>query len=194
MVKTKVYVEGGGKHNKKLNRECRRAFGKFLSKAEGVAPGAVEVEACGGRGDAYNAFKRDAGKGLPALLLVDAEGPVTAPSPWEHLKWSRPSGIEDDQCHLMAQIMESWFLADADALESFYGRQDFRRQALPKNPKVEEVPKQDVLDGLSKATQHTKKGRYNKGEHSFEILEKLCPKKVRKAAPYADCFIRALSS
>ena len=48
MVKTKIYVEGGGRR-KASSRECRRAFGTFVTKA-GVAPGTVEVEACGGRG------------------------------------------------------------------------------------------------------------------------------------------------
>ena len=122
LVKTKVYVEGGG--HKALNRECRRAFGTFLEKA-GVAPGTVKLEACGSRGNAYTNFKTDASESIRGVLLVDAEGPVNAQSTWQHLQandgWSRPAGANDDQCHLMVQIMEAWFLADAEALESFYG-------------------------------------------------------------------------
>ena len=193
MVKTRVYVEGGGR--KALNRECRKGFGEFLAKA-GVAPGTVEVEACGPRGNAYKTFSADAHRGLSAILLVDAESSVTALSPWQHLQandgWNRPRGATDGQRHLMVQVMESWFLTDPDTLESFYGR-DFRKQALPGNPNVEDVPKQDVLHGLVQATRYTGKGKYSKGKHSFGILERLDPAKVRKSSPHADRFIQAVS-
>ncbi len=89
--------------------------------------------------------------------------------------------------------MESWFLADADAVESYYGR-GFRRQALPQNPNVEQVPTQDVLRGLGGATRRTPKGRYSKGKHAFELLERIDPAKVRAASPYADRFIGAINT
>ena len=193
MVKTKVYVEGGG--HKALNRECRRGFGVFLAKV-GVAHGSVEVEACGPRGDAFATFSADIRRGLPAILLVDAEGPVTAQSTWQHLQandgWSRPARATDDQCHLMVQVMESWFLADVNALASFYG-QGFRRQALPGNPNVEQISKQDVFNRLAQATRNSGKGSYDKGAHSFAILALLEPAKVRAASLHAERFIRALA-
>ena len=193
-MKAKIYVEGGG--HKALNRECRRAFGTFLEKA-GIASGTVTLEACGSRGNAYETFKKDASASLRAFLLVDSEGPVTAQSTWQHLQasdgWSRPMGTTNNQCHLMVQTMESWFLADAGALQSFYG-QGFRRQALPGNPNVEQVSKQNIFNGLAQATRDTGKGRYKKGAHSFEILAKLDPAKVRTASPHTDQFLRALSS
>ena len=192
MVKTKVYVEGGGR--KALDRQCRRGFSTFLTNA-GVSPNSVEIEACGPRGEAYRTFGADSRKGLPAILLVDAEGPVTTRSTWQHLKdsdnWDRPESATDDQCHLMVQIMESWFLADVETLESFFGT-GFRRQVLPGNQNVEDVPKQDVLDGLERAT-GGKGSRYNKGVHSFEILAHLDPEKVKKASPHAKRFIELLS-
>ena len=154
------------------------------------------IVACGGRNDAYDSFKTAHAQGRgAAMLLVDAEGPVTAVRPWEHLKardnWEPPSGATDDQCHLMVQVMESWFLADADALGLYYG-QGFRGQALPHNASVEDVPKQDVLDGLQRATRGVSKGSYSKGKHGFEILATLDPTKVKNASPYADRLIRAL--
>ncbi len=188
----KLYVEGGG--HKALNRECRKAFGAFLASA-GVA-GRVEVEACGPRGDAYKTFSADAPKTMRAVLLVDAEGPVTAQSPWQHLQandgWSRPQGAADSQCHLMVQVMESWFLADPEALEGYYG-QGYRSNALPPRLNVEQVSKQDVLAGLDRAARNTGKGGYEKGKHGFEILATLDPAKVRSASPHADRFINALS-
>ncbi len=93
----------------------------------------------------------------------------------------------------MVQIMESWFLADPDVLESYYGR-GFRKQDLRQNPSVEQVPKQDVLDGLEHAARNTTKGRYSKGKHGFEILARIDPVKVRTASRYANRFIVALTS
>ena len=189
----KLYVEGGGR--RALNRECRRAFGAFLASA-GIV-GRVEVEACGPRGDAYRTFGADAQRGLKSFLLVDAEGPVSVQSSWQHLQandgWSRPQGVKDSQCHLMVQVMESWFLADREALEGFYG-QGYRSNALSSGQNVEQVPKQDVLDGLDQAARNTKKGSYKKGAHSYEILATLDPARVRNASPHADRLIGALSS
>ena len=185
-----LYVEGGGR--KSLNSKCRRGFGRFIEKAGKV--GRVRVVACGSRGDAYQRFQNH-NMGGTAMLLVDAEGPVTGQDPWQHLYasdgWARPASATDDQCHLMVQIMESWFLADVGALESFYGR-GFRRQALPGNPSIEQIPKPDVLSGLAQATSGTKKGNYRKSSDSFGILAELDPVKVRNTSLYADRFLRAL--
>lgn len=91
----------------------------------------------------------------------------------------------------MVQLMEAWFLADPDALEHFYG-QGFRRNALKPNPKVEEIPKDDVLDSIKEAVRKTKKERYHKTQHAPRILESLDPTKVRKAAPNCDRLFREL--
>lgn len=87
--------------------------------------------------------------------------------------------------------MESWFLADVKTLESFFGR-GFRRQTLWGNPNIEDVPKQDVLSRLERATSDTGKGRYSKGAHSFDILAMLDPEKVTKASHHAKRFIDSL--
>ena len=194
----KLIVEGGGdRKSKSLNRECRRAFAEFLDKA-GLAGRLPSIEAAGGRQQAYDAFKsaheRDS---RTVVLLVDAEAPVTASDTWTHLQtrdgWTRPAGATNDQCHLMVQVMESWFLADRPALQEFYGHR-FRSQALPGNRNIEQVPKQEVLSGLERATRATTRGRYHKGRHSFEILASLDPAKVTAASPYARTFVRTLLS
>ena len=192
MVKTKVYVEGGGRRS--LNRQCRRAFRIFFDKA-GIASANIVVEARGPRGEAYTAFRSDSDRSLRKILLVDAEGPVTAQTAWGHLQqsdgWTRPIGATDEQCHLMVEVMESWFLADKEALQAYFG-QGFRMSSLPANPKIEQIPKQDVERGLDGATQGTRKGRYNKGAHSFEILESLDPAKVGNGSCHAERFVQAL--
>ena len=192
MVTSTLCVEGGGR--KALNRECRKGFREFLTSA-GVGQTSVQVEACGSRGNAYKAFTADFAKGFRVLLLVDAERAVTAPSPWQHLQandnWTQPADVADDQCHLMVEVMEAWFLTDPEALQSFYG-QGFRKQVLPRDQNVEQVEKRRVLEGLERATQDTGRGRYSKGKHSFELLAKLDPAKVRHASPFADRLIRTL--
>ena len=191
----KLYVEGGG-DSKELRSRCRKGFQNFFEKA-GMVGKMPRIVACGSRGEAYRDFRTAHGQGQTAALLVDAEGPVAASGPWQHLKgrggWDRPASASDDQCHLMVQAMESWFLADPTVLESYYG-QGFRPQSLPANLNIEQVPKQDVSDGLRKATRGTTKGRYDKKRDSYELLGRLDPKKVTNASPYADRLIRALSS
>ena len=93
----------------------------------------------------------------------------------------------------MVQVMETWFLADVNTLESYYG-QGFRRQALPQNPNIEDVPKLDLENRLNQATRDTQKGPYSKGKHSYEILERLDPAKVAGASLYAKGFIEAITS
>jgi hypothetical protein len=129
------------------------------------------------------------------MLLVDAEGPAASAGPWEHLHardgWARPQGARDEQCHLMVQCMEAWFLADRVSLAGFFGS-GFRESALPGNPAVEAIPKADVLDGLDQAVRNTSKGRYSKGEHPFRLLAIVDPSRVTAASPWASRFVAAL--
>lgn len=194
-MSVRLYVEGGGDRNSKI--ACRDAFRNLVRKAgaEGRMP---KVIASGSRNEAYDDFKAaHAQADVTAILLVDAEEDVTASGSWAHLRsrdnWRRPTGASNDQCHLMVQVMESWFLADHPALQQFYG-QRFRPQALPGNQNIEQIPKQDVLNRLRQASRATPKGAYDKGAHSFEILATLDPHKVTAASPHAERLVRALRS
>ncbi len=121
------------------------------------------------------------------VLLIDSESPLAADSYQvvrQHDHWdSKISGnITDDQLNLMVQIMESWFLADREALRSYYG-QDFSENQLPANPDVEHISKEDVLSRLSAATTNTTKGKYHKTKHAPQILASIEPSKVQAIAP-----------
>ena len=189
-----LYVDGGSRGS--ARSRVRQAFQTFFRKAglEGALP---RVMPCGNRNDAFDKFTTALGSGdSAALLLVDAEGPVTAEQPWSHLRqtdgWSRPAGSSGDDCHLMVQVMESWFLADRDVLVEYYG-QGLRQNNLPGNPReIEIVPKDDVLNGLRSASRNTTKGAYDKGDHSLEILEMIDPGKVAEASPYAKRLLDSL--
>ena len=49
----------------------------------------------------------------------------------------------------MVQVMETWLLADRQALRRYFGPQ-FADSALPHWPELERVPKDAVLDALTK--------------------------------------------
>jgi hypothetical protein len=192
----RIYVEGGGDANSKAR--MREAFSKFFAESRDAARqrrARWSVILCGSRDDAFKAFQAGL-KSHPdarVFLLVDAEEPV-AGSPREHLAAREPwdlSSTADEQCHLMAQVMESWFLADPDALERFYG-QGFATRQIPKRQNVEEVPKTEVMSALDTASRNTAPGKYHKIQHGPRILESLDPQRVRARAPHCDRLFDAL--
>ncbi len=160
------------------------------------------IVACGSRQDAYARFCTALLQGKhAAMLLVDSEEAVTAKLAWEHLsrqkgdEWARPANARDEDCHLMVPCMENWFLADAEALAAYFGR-DFNPKALPAHAwNVEDIAKADVYRALAQATQACRtKGTYGKGRHSFDLLERIDPAKVTAASKRADCLVKGLVS
>jgi Domain of unknown function (DUF4276) len=191
-VTVKVYVEGGGDHNKALTTQCRAGFSEFFRKAglEGRMP---TVVACGGRDRAYKRFRTSHENGGPdqfPILLVDSEAPAVD-APWEHVRrragdeWERPADTSDDQIHLMVQTMEAWFHADKDALQRYYGP-GFRRAAMSAREDIDNIPKNELFSGLLRATTECQKGAYSKGDHSFQILALIDPARV-KTSSLAHC-------
>lgn len=186
MVAAKVYVEGGGTANV-LRSACREGFSALFEKA-GLRGRMPRVVVSGSRAEAFKRFCTAFQSSAPdefICLLVDSEGPVAGGAfPWT-LLGNRPPGAVDENAHLMVQCMESWFLADGEALERFFA-QGFRRNALPNRTDVENIPKRDVFAALEGATSACiPKGQYRKGAHSFEVLAMLDPEKVAQASPYA---------
>ena len=198
LVTALVYVEGGG-NSKALRAECRRGFAYFFEKA-GLKGRMPRISACGGRQHAFDDFRhalQNPKNDRFTVLLVDSEEPVARGcQPWEHLKrrdrWERPAAATDDSCHLMVQCMESWFLADKAALEQYFDN-GFNRNSLPRREEVEDVSKQDIERGLSRATRQCKRtGAYHKGRHSFAVLAELDPEKVTAASPHAKRLVDTL--
>jgi len=200
-VTVRIYVEGGG-DSASLHVLCREGFSRFLKRAgfEGRMP---RIVACGSRRAAHDRFRMACehphSDGDVALLLIDSERPVgDEPSPWAFLarnpedRFDKPANATDDHCHLMVVCMESWFLADKGVLCTFFGK-DFRPQALPQNPRVESIAKDDVLSGLEKASAGCRSGRYAKGVPSFHILQVISPAKVAEASPWAKRFLDTLA-
>lgn len=198
MVKEiRIYIEGGGNdaHTKALLRD---GFRSFLDDVINIARSKrikFQIIACGRRSQAFSDFLIALQTHLNAfnILLVDSEGSVNK-NPWQHLQerdsWN-VGKISDEHCHLMVQMMESWLIADSATLKKFYG-QDFKENAIPKNPNVEQIEKNVIMTALKDATRNTSKGEYHKTQHGFKILGQLDVTIVRKAAPHCDRLFNTL--
>lgn len=125
------------------------------------------------------------------ILLLDSEGPHTPSRPVNLCAQQGWSPYQADSIFWMVEMMESWFHADKDALQRYYGT-GFRRDALKPNPQVEQIPKQDLTDGLRAATKDTVKGRYHKTKHAPVLLEMINPALVRQAAPHCQRLFAAV--
>jgi len=190
-VKIAIYIEGGG-DTADQKATLRQGFEMLFkeirvrARAKNLGP---KLVLCGKRQDAFEAF-RNACKHQPGdinILLVDSEGPANG-SASTFLK-SRDSWdlafANDDQIHLMVQVMETWLLADEDALAKYYG-QYFASNALPKGLDLETVPKSTVASSLNKATVRTSKGQYHKIRHASALLAEVDPKRVRQRCSHCD--------
>ena len=199
---TTLYIEGAAQNNDLGRTRCRQAFHIFFKTAEVTK--SPRIIACGGRQRAYEMFTDAVNSAKPndlALLLVDAEDALAAnASNWQHLKdhdcWDRPMGADDNQVFLMVQVMEAWFLADAEALHRFFGS-NFSHRPLKTWPALEAIPKHTIYQALEKATvrcKHPYKKETGSGEVSFKILCSLDPGKVEAACPHAKSLLDRLRS
>lgn len=203
VTEIRIYIEGDTKQKGKFNTiALREGFNHFFGELIVAAKDkniVLRLIMCGSKFETFKDFL-NATKSYQdsfVVFLVDSDAPVdeneTAKSflqnqnPLWHL-----SEVEENQCHLMVQIMESWFLADKSELAEFYG-QNFNRNALAKNKNIEKIAKIDVENGLANATTGTQKGEYHKTRHGAKILELISPQKVRAAAPHCEKLFAAVA-
>ncbi len=90
----------------------------------------------------------------------------------------------------MVQVMETWLLADREALRTYFGAR-FRGNALRQWSALENVAKRDVLDALGRATAACPRP-YTKGAVSFELLERIDPAQVETECPHAGVLLNCL--
>lgn len=193
----KIFVEGGGDNEDTVTR-CRQAFSTYCAK---VCPGAPrpKIVPRGGRDQAFKDFQIAVQKNKAAeryALLVDSEGAVSAATPVAHLsaqdQWNFPR-LRSHHVFLMVQAMEAWFLADREALQTFYG-DGFLSKSLPGSAtSIESILKSDLESKLNHAAKPTTKQGYHKTKHGFALLSLIDPKKVEKASPHAANFHKFLS-
>jgi len=179
----RIYFEG--------NTGLKRPLQIFLEKADPRLKKRIKTIPGRGRDDAIYDFLLSVYRdpNLSHVLLINSEGPddghlfdkLTREGSWR----PRKVAPTERQVGWMVQIMEAWFLADQEALHAYYGS-DLQANALPPNPRVETIPKADVLSGLKAATLRSTKGGYHKGAHAARILENLDPGRVRRSANHCD--------
>ena len=193
-----LYVEGGG-DNRRQSAQFREGWTKFFAAA-GLGGRMPRVVRGGSRKQTFDRFAKDVAGRRPdviPLLLVDSEDSVSPDhSVWQHLQardgWIKPPGARENDAFLMVQVMETWFLADRDALRRYFGVQ-FAENALRQWPELEAVPKQTVLDALQRATAQCQR-RYAKGKVSFGLLERIDPTRVEAACPHSKALLDRLKS
>ena len=201
MVKAKIFIEGGSPGSIS-DAIFKQSWQKFFQAADltGRMPAVVRGTS---RRETFEKFtdalSRQAPRKKPheiLLLLVDSEGPVSPNhSAWQHLKarpednWDKPPEASDNGAFLMVQFMETWFLADRNALQSAF-KQNFNGNALRAWADLENVPKNTVLDALKRASND----HYEKGDVSFRLLATMDPNLVAAACPHAKDLLDYLRS
>jgi len=186
-------MEGGG-DSADDKASLRRGMSEFLSPLREAARQKRlhwKVVPCGGRNATHDAFL-NATKTWPDtvnVLVIDSEAPVAnLNSPRAHLKqrdgWDL-TAIHEESIHLMIQIMETWIIADADAVARYY-EQRFQKSALPRVQNLEGVEKVSIYSALKQATAKTQKGEYQKIRHAAALLTGIDPAIVRQRCPSCD--------
>jgi hypothetical protein len=197
----KIFVEGGAQDSNLARMLCRQAFSRFFEADPILKNKRPRTVPCEGRKAAYDAFvteMRNPTPGYRPLLLVDSEGPVLGQKGvWEHLKfrpgdrWDKPENVADNQAFLMVQVMETWFIADREAMKRFFGT-NFKDKAIPTWPDLEDVPKERIYTSIEGATVDCGPKRYAKGKISFDLLATISPARVEETCPHAKKLFAAL--
>ncbi|MEH2248020.1 DUF4276 family protein [Nostoc sp.] len=210
---TRQGFRSGIRSGKETTTGLRQGFIKFFQELYDIAGENIKIFTvmCGSRRNAYEDFKTALESQPEAfnVLLIDAESPVDSTvTPWEHLinrtedhPWILDAlNFDDEQCHLMVQTMEAWFIADIDALREFYGeefREDGIERLMAQYQNVEQISKETLYIQLKTATRHSKNGKYEKRTkrtHAPKLLALLNVAKVRQASPYCDRLFTTLAA
>ena len=184
MVDAIIFLEGAssGPDSGESQKRCREAFHRLLENS-GFKDRKPRLVACGSRKNAFEDFKnahaRNRG-GIFIAMWIDSEDPLQdLEAAWSHLKprrddqWTRPVGAKDDQVLFMTTCMETWIVADRDALKKHY-RGKLQISALPPLDDLESRHRDKIREQLTHATRNCKNA-YAKGTRSFEVLAKLSP-------------------
>lgn len=190
-----IYLEGGGPTSE-TQAQLRLGMSAFLQPIVQVARAQRarwSIIPCSGRSETFEAFCH-ALKTEPNVLnflLVDAEELLGGKKPWAHLaarpgdKWTKPAAATDDHCHLMVTTMETWFLADVEALKHYYGK-GFNAAKLAMGGPLENAAKTKVAAALAAATRDTAAKEYGKIRDGAKLLAQIKPELVRKACPHCE--------
>lgn len=163
-MEIRIYFEG--------NKVLRSGFESFFAELRTAARKAGSTIEFIAAKDGPSVYKKAQRTHTEAwnILLQDSEGEV--PARKKDVFW-------------MVELMEAWFLAHREALESYYGEK-FAANVIGDTADVEKIPKSEVLGRLNRATRNTSKGKYDKIAHATFLLEKLDSNRVRARAAHCE--------
>jgi hypothetical protein len=178
----RIYFEG--------DDQLRPGFHRFFSRVLDVQSRRHRIQFVALNGDPVGGYDIAVRRHPNAvnILILDSEQPLDGTGDREKQLTAYSAG----RIFWMIELMEAWFLADREALRSYYGNQ-FRDAALPGNPDVEAISKNDVREGLRTATRNTSKGAYHKTKHAPKILERLAAESVRRNSRQCNRLFSVLS-
>ena len=193
-----IYMEGGGPRSggRASLRGGMNDFLKPLVDAARRRSIRWKLVCCGPREEAYRRFRsaiRDADPDEATVLLVDSESPV-GELPRAHLH--REDGWDlafasDNAIHLMVQVMETWIVADAEAVAEYFGV-SAKAAKLPVRQDLEQETKSKVLKALRTLAARARKGSYVKIQHGSALLRRIDSAKVRARCSHCDCMFKEL--
>lgn len=194
----KLFIEGGG-NIRKQQSVLRAGFDAFFRTLKDAARNSFlsfQIVACGSRDEAWGAFENERrfSPEVRSFLLVDSEEVMQTDAKTHllsHEKSWTVAAIESEALNVMATTMETWIVADVDAVKEFYNG-GFLVSRMPKHTNLENVSKPDVRAHLEAATAPTQKGAYQKIKHAAVLLTKIDPGVVRRKCPHADLLFRRI--
>src|SRR5258708_5794242 len=175
-MEIRIYFEG----NWTLKTSFRRFFSELETAARKADSEIEFVPAKNGTSD-YRKALRSHPHAWNILLKDSEEQMPKSPTALCDRHGIDPKLVAD--VFWMVQLMESWFLADPEALAKYYGK-DFLAGAIGGTQDVEKIPKSDVLHRLKQASRNTTKGEYHKVKHAPHLLERLDPRRVQEHASH----------
>ncbi len=186
-----IYIEGGGvgPGSKDVDIRCREGFRKLLENCGFAAQKRMpRLIPCGGRAAAFHEFKlaNTNADGNFVALWIDSEEPMhDIEAAWQHLEqydqWAQPAGATGEQVLFMTTCMETWFIADRNALQAHF-KNKLKDSALPLLNNLESRNRHEVQRGLIHATRNCSNA-YAKGIKSYELLGKLSPAALAEHLP-----------
>ena len=200
MVRVRIFIEGGGR-GEVSDEIFKNSWRDFFASA-GLAGKMPKVVRGRSRTSTYRKFRNARPRANEILLLlVDSEGPVeTGRSAWEHLRqrredgWVRPNWADANSAYLMVQFMETWFLADPNALRRYFYRSSGNMTHTPAQEAMIIHNRKSGLESMDKATVMSRLdrltgNRYEKGKVSFKLLSEVDPNRVADACPHAKALL-----
>lgn len=188
----RIYIEGGG-DDKATDIAFRNGWTEFFKSAKlaGQMPRVVRGKGRQATWDLFSSAVAHAAPDEAVLLLVDSEdrvkpGGTVAGHLRDREGWKAP-GQAADNLFLMVTSMETWLLADRDALRREF-HPNFRPGALKEWPHLENLSRQEALAALERCTG----GKYRKGKISFQLLAAVNPATVEARCPAAKLLLDRL--